>query len=126
MIGIPILPSSGGGSNPPPPTTPPGTQRVLSWTDTSDNEDFFWLQWRTDTSFPNWVDINTQIAKNSVSYPHNIGTATGDCYRIAATNQGGSSGFTDPVCAGAVEPPPTLPPPVGPGPLAIDWEEDLL
>lgn len=127
MAAIPILPFTGGGSSPPPPPPPPvgGTQRLITWTDTSDNEQFFHLQWLTDQSSPNWVDISTTIAANSVQYTHNIGAATGDCYRIQATNSGGASGFTDAVCAEDAQPPPPIPTATG-SPQAFDYEEDFV
>lgn len=123
MLAIPIKPAGGGGGG----GTAPGTQRVISWTDNSDNESCFHIQWQTDQSLPNWVDLNACLPPNTVSYANNIGTQTGDCYRVEATNAGGSSGFTDPVCAAAVPPPP--PPPPGAavsGPFTFDVEEDLL
>lgn len=124
MLGVPIKPvaGSGGGGG-----STPGTQRVISWTDNSDNEQYFHLQWKTDQSDPNWVDISAQIPANTVSYAHNIGTSTGDCYRIEATNAGGASGFTAPACAGSsTPPPPPPPPPSAAGGFFIDLEEDLL
>lgn len=126
MIGVPLKPVGGGGGG----GTTPGTQRVISWTDNSDDESCFHLQWQTDQSLPNWVDIQACLAPNTVSYPHNIGTQTGDCYRLEATNAGGSNGFTDPVCAASPPPPP--PPPLPPpgaavaSPFTFDIEEDLL
>ena len=124
-IAIPLKPVGGGGGG-----STPGTQRVISWTDNSDNESCFHLQWQTDQSLPNWVDLNACLPANTVSYANNIGTQTGDCYRVEATNAGGSSGFTDPVCAAAPPPPP--PPPLPPpgaavaSPFTLDIEEDLL
>lgn len=126
MLGVPIKPIGGGGGG----GSTPGTQRVISWNDNADNESCFHLQWETDQSSPNWVDINACLPANTVSYPHNIGTQTGDCYRVAATNAGGSSGFTDPTCAAGAPPPP--PPPLPPpgaaiaSPFTFDIEEDLL
>lgn len=123
MLAVPIKPVGGGGGG----GTTPGTQRVISWTDNSDNEQCFHLQWLTDQSAPNWVDIQSCLPPNTVSYAHNIGTQTGDCYRIEATNAGGSNGFDGPVCAAAAPPPP--PPPTGStvaGPYQFDFEEDLL
>lgn len=126
LVAVPLKPVGGGGGG----GTTPGTQRVISWTDNSDDESCFHLQWQTDQSLPNWVDIQACLAPNTVSYPHNIGTQTGDCYRLEATNAGGSNGFTDPVCASAPPPPP--PPPLPPpgaavaSPFTIDLEEDLL
>lgn len=122
MLAVPIKPAGGGGGG----GTAPGTQRVISWTDNSDNESCVYLRWRTDESYPNWVDINSCLAPNTVSYPHNIGTQTGDCYQVAMTNAGGSSGFTSEVCAAGVPPPP--PPTVDTvaTPLLFDFEEDLL
>lgn len=125
-LAAPIKPAGGSGGG----GSAPGTQRVISWTDNSANETCFHLQWQTDQSLPNWVDLNACLPPNTVSYPHNIGTQTGDCYRIEATNAGGSSGFTDPVCAAAPPPPP--PPPLPPpgaaiaSPFTFDIEEDLL
>lgn len=126
MVGVPIKPVSGGGGG----GSTPGTQRVISWNDNSDNEACFHLQWQTDQSLPNWVDLNACLPPNTVSYANNIGTQTGDCYRVEATNAGGTNGFTDPVCAAAPAPPPPPPPPP-PGsavasPFTFDLEEDLL
>jgi hypothetical protein len=126
MLALPIKPFGGGGGG----GTTPGTQRVISWTDNSDNESCFHLQWQTDQSAPNWVDLQACLAPNTVSYAQNIGTQTGDCYRVEATNAGGSNGFTAPVCAAAPPPPP--PPPLPPpgaavaSPSMFDIEEDLL
>ncbi len=124
MLGVPIKPIGGGGGG----SSTPGTQRVISWVDNSDNEACFHLQWQTDQSTPNWVDINACLAPNTVSYAHNIGTNTGDCYRIEATNAGGSNGFTDPVCVASAPPPPPPPPPPSAVSTAMpfDFEEDLL
>ena len=125
MVAVPLKPIGGGGGG----DTTPGTQRVISWTDNSDNETCFHLQWRTDQSLPNWVDLNACLPANTVSYANNIGTQTGDCYRVEATNPGGSNGFTDPVCAAdAPPPPPPQPPPGGAvgSPFTFDIEEDLL
>lgn len=121
-LGVALKPVGGGGGG----GSAPGTQRVISWTDNSDNETCFHLQWQTDQSLPNWVDIQACLPPNTVSYAQNIGTQTGDCYRVEATNAGGSNGFTDPVCAAAPPPPP--PPPVATiaSPFTIDIEEDLL
>lgn len=125
MLGLPIKPvglGGGGGST-------PGTQRVISWTDNSDNEACFHLQWQTDQSVPNWVDISACLPPNSVSYAHDIQSSTGDCYRVEATNAGGTNGFTDPVCAAGAPPPPPPPPPPPSAVrtmLHIDLEEDLL
>jgi hypothetical protein len=127
MLGLSIKPAGGGGGG---GGSTPGTQRVISWTDNATNEACFRLQWQTDQSAPNWVDLNACLPPNTVSYANNIGTQTGDCYRIEATNAGGSSGFTDPVCAAAPPPPP--PPPLPPpgaavaSPFTFDIEEDLL
>lgn len=126
MLALPIKPVGGGGGG----GTTPGTQRVVSWSDNSDNETCFHLQWQTDQSLPNWVDLNACLPANTVSYANNIGTQTGDCYRVEATNAGGSNGFTDPVCAADAPPPP--PPPLPPpgtavaSPFTFDIEEDLL
>jgi len=125
MLGVPIKPVGGAGGG----GSTPGTQRVISWNDNSDNETCFHLQWETDQSAPNWVDINACLPANTVSYAHNIGTNTGDCYRIEATNAGGSNGFTSPVCAaGAPPPPPPPPPPPSAVSTAVpfDFQEDLL
>lgn len=125
MLGVPIKPVGGGGGG----GSTPGTQRVISWSDNSDNETCFHLQWETDQSTPNWVDINACLPANTVSYAHNIGTNTGDCYRIEATNAGGSNGFTSPACAAAAPPPPPPPPPPPSAVLTavpFDFEEDLL
>lgn len=127
MLGLPIKPVGGGGGGGGPVT--PGTQRVISWNDTSTNESCFYLRWRTDQSFPNYVDINRCLPPNTVSYAHNIGEQTGDCYSIAATNSGGSSGFTSDACAAAAPPPPPPPPPPPSSiatPFQFDFEEDLL
>jgi len=125
LVAVPIRSEGGGGGG-----TTPGTQRVISWNDNSDNEACFHLQWQTDQSLPNWVDLNACLPANTVSYANNIGTQTGDCYRVEATNAGGSNGFTDPVCAAAPPPPPPpQPPPPGATvalPLPLDFEEDLL
>lgn len=126
MVAVPIKSAGGGGGG----GSTPGTQRVISWTDNSDNEACFHLQWQTDQSLPNWVDLNACLPANTVSYANNIGTQTGDCYRVEATNAGGTNGFTDPVCAAAPPPPP--PPPLPPpgtsvsSPFTFDLEEDLL
>ncbi len=125
MLGLPIKPVGAGGGG----GSTPGTQRVISWTDNSTNESCFRLQWQTDQTVPNWVDLNACLPPNTVSYAHNISNSTGDCYRLEATNAGGSSGFTDPVCAaGAPPPPPPPPPPPSAISTAIhfDVEEDLL
>lgn len=123
MLGVAIKPTGGGGGG----GSTPGTQRVISWTDNSNNEACFHLQWQTDQSFPNWVDINACLAPNTVSYAHSIGTNTGDCYRIEATNAGGSNGFTIPVCAAGAPPPPPPPPPSAVSTaILFDTEEDLL
>lgn len=125
MVGLPIKAVGGGGGG----GSTPGTQRVISWTDNSDNETCFHLQWETDQSAPNWVDINTCLPANTVSYAHNIGANTGDCYRIEATNAGGSNGFTSPACAAETPPPPPPPPPPPSAVLTavpFDFEEDLL
>lgn len=105
MLGLPIKPVGGGGGG----GSTPGTQRVISWNDNSDNETCFHLQWQTDQSLPNWVDLNACLPANTVSYANNIGTQTGDCYRVESTNAGGTNGFTDPVCAAAPPPPPPRP-----------------
>lgn len=127
MLAVPIKPSGGGGGGGP---VVPGTQRVISWTDNSNNESCFHLQWQTDQSLPNWVDLNACLPANTGSYANNIGTQTGDCYRVEATNAGGTNGFTDPVCAAAPPhpPPPPLPPPGAAvaSPFTFDIEEDLL
>lgn len=123
MLAMPIRPAGGGGGG----GTTPGTQRVISWTDNSDNESCFHLQWRTDQSAPNWVDLSACLPANTVSYANNIGTQTGDCYRVEATNAGGSNGFTDQVCASDPTPPPLPPPTFGiASPFTFDIEEDLL
>ena len=126
MLGVPIKPIGGGGGGGGGST--PGTQRVISWTDNSDNESCFHLQWQTDQSTPNWVDLNACLPANTVSYANNIGTQTGDCYRVEATNAGGSNGFTDSVCAASPPPPPPLPPPGAAvaSAFTFDIEEDLL
>ena len=124
MLALPIKPAGGGGGG---GGGVPGTQRVISWTDNSDNETCFHLQWQTDQSLPNWVDLNACLPTNTVSYANNIGNQTGDCYRVEATNSGGTNGFTDPVCAATPPPPP--PPPPGASvasPFTFDIEEDLL
>lgn len=126
LLAVPLKSVGGGGGG----GTTPGTQRVISWNDNSDNETCFHLQWQTDQSLPNWVDLNACLPANTVSYANNIGTQTGDCYRVEATNAGGTNGFTDPVCAAAPPPPP--PPPLPPpgtsvaSPFTFDIEEDLL
>lgn len=125
MLGLPIKPVGGGGGG----GSTPGTQRVISWTDNSDNESCFHLQWQTDQSTPNWVDLNACLPPNTVSYANNIGTQTGDCYRVEATNAGGSKGFTDSVCAAGAPPPPPPPPPPPSSVITavpFDFEEDLL
>lgn len=125
MLAVPLKPTGGGGGG----GSTPGTQRVISWTDNSDNESCFHLQWQTDQSYPTWVDINSCLPPNTVSYAHNIGTSTGDCYQVEATNAGGTNGFTSPDCAeGAPPPPPPPPPPPSAISAAIhfDFEEDLL
>lgn len=125
MLGVPIKPAGGGGGG----GSTPGTQRVISWQDNSDNEKCFHLQWRTDQSYPNWVDINACLPPNTVSYAHDIGTSTGDCYQLEATNDGGSKGFTLPACSAIAPPPPPPPPPPSSTiatPFHFDFEEDLL
>lgn len=124
MLGMPIRPVGGGGGG----GSTPGTQRVISWVDNADNETCVHLQWQTDQSYPTWVDIQNCLPPNTVSYAHNIGTSTGDCYQVEATNAGGSNGFAGPVCAAAAPPPPPLPPPPSAIPTAMrfDVEEDLL
>lgn len=123
-VGVSLTPATGGGTTPPPP---PGTQVILSWQDNSDNEQWFHLRWRTDQSYPNYVDVATQIPANSTSYIHDIGSQTGPCWQIQATNEGGASGFTNDVCL-ASPPPPPPPPPMGAamsGGMMIEFEEDL-
>lgn len=128
MVAGPIKPVSGGGGSPPPP--PGGSQILITWQDNSDNEQFFHLVRRTDQSYPNWVDVATQIPANTTSYIDDIGTQSGPCYMIEATNQGGTSGFTPESClTGPTPPPPPSPPPPGAGGrggLTFDFEEDLL
>jgi len=91
----------------------------LSWTDTSDNEDFFELYRQTicimtvdgvctdsDWGLEKTVPADTQATTDSIS---DIPVGTQLCYKIRAVNSVGASDFSNVACATIPEPTPGVP-----------------
>jgi GDSL-like Lipase/Acylhydrolase family/Secretion system C-terminal sorting domain/Fibronectin type III domain len=81
---------------------------ALSWIDNSDNESSFLIQ-RSLTSGNSFVTIAT-VDADQLSYTDNLlNSTTAYYYRVAATNAGGSSQFTEEASAVTLEGPPATP-----------------
>jgi Divergent InlB B-repeat domain len=70
---------------------------TITWSDTSDNEDGFWIERRIGTSGPYQPLVN--VGSNVVTYTDlNLANGTTYCYRVFAFNSAGNSNYTNENC----------------------------
>ena len=107
---------------PPPPAAPGGllatadssSQITLTWTDNSSNEDGFYVEQSSGSSF---IRLTAPAAKDATRYTvTGLNPATAYSYRVQAFNAGGTSQYSS--IAGATTLPPPPAPPAAPSNLS--------